>query len=541
MQPVGQPALPRGRIEPIEILAHLPQLGFHPPLFSRLFLSIRPNRLSEGSDEGCHHVILHQPVTQSVHHQLLQHAPPDAALVGAGGRRQFGGVAGEIIATGVAERRFAAGADSEAGEQMLAAVLPRTHVADGAGCCAVPDVLQPLLDPVPQSLREDGQFRPGHAHPIGLVIEAGDALGIVRRVAAEALAVEHQQAYVERVAQDTARPLVMAADRGITPNAAAGTGNAAVVEVASDLLGAVAAGESGEDIADHRRLLLDDLPVPVDQCAVLGMDLDHPVPVGEAGDDLALADLVEDRAPGLEGDRLQVEGVGDAADGDVDVADLAFGQGDETNAPVLEPFEEGVALLRIAGQAVERLGENDVRPAGIDGAQHGLVTLPRLGRATDHCIGELTGHLPSLGSGEILAECQLGLDGGWVLLLIGVTGVDDHPVTDGAVGPAGSRLASHEGVSFPGQGGSGEGRGDDADRDDQADQGDQQQQPEVGDAAGGPQEAAGLGTGDQAHQVQQGLFDALEAVVHFQGRGFGGHGDGRFDFAEGYWHEELLQ
>nr|WP_255636400.1 hypothetical protein [Azospirillum sp. 412522] len=144
--------------------------------------------------------------------------------------------------------------------------------------------------------------------------------------------------------------------------------------MASDLLAAVAAGESGEDLADHRRLLRDDLPVPVDQCSVLGMDLDHPVPVGEAGDDLALADLVEDRAPGLEGDRLQVEGVGDAADGDVDVADLTLGQGDETDAPVLEPFEEGMALLRIAGQAVERPGEDDVRPAGIDGARHGLAT-----------------------------------------------------------------------------------------------------------------------------------------------------------------------
>ncbi|WP_188092630.1 hypothetical protein [Azospirillum sp. B21] len=87
MQVIGQPALPCGGVESIEILTHLPQFGFHPPLFSSLFLPIRPNRLSEGSDEGRYHVVLHQPVTQSVQHQLLQHAPPDAALVGAGGRR----------------------------------------------------------------------------------------------------------------------------------------------------------------------------------------------------------------------------------------------------------------------------------------------------------------------------------------------------------------------------------------------------------------------------------------------------------------------
>jgi hypothetical protein len=56
---------------------------------------------------------------------------------------------------------------------------------------------------------------------------------------------------VERVPQDAARPLVMAADGGVAPDAATRAGNAAVVEAASDLLGAVAARESGENLADH--------------------------------------------------------------------------------------------------------------------------------------------------------------------------------------------------------------------------------------------------------------------------------------------------
>ncbi|WP_452008562.1 hypothetical protein [Azospirillum largimobile] len=62
MQALGQPTLAGGGIQPIQVLAHLPQFGFHPPLFSGLILPIRPNRLAKGGDEGRHHVLLHQPI-----------------------------------------------------------------------------------------------------------------------------------------------------------------------------------------------------------------------------------------------------------------------------------------------------------------------------------------------------------------------------------------------------------------------------------------------------------------------------------------------
>ena len=93
--------------------------------------------------------------------------------------------------------------------------------------------------------------------------------------------------------------------------------------------------------------------------------LSHPVAVAQAATGLASLDPAADAAMGLRRQVLQEERVHRALEADVKLADLAFGERDQSDADELEMLVECRDIGLIAADPVERLGEDDVEATGL--------------------------------------------------------------------------------------------------------------------------------------------------------------------------------
>src|SRR5690349_6590965 len=93
----------------------------------------------------------------------------------------------------------------------------------------------------------------------------------------------------------------------------------------------------------------------------------------------------------LVGKVFEIKGAHRALQADMKLGDLAFGQGDDPDARVLGKLVEARDILKVAGEAIEALGENDIHLAGPHGIEKGLVSWPMRGRVGYGGVVEATG------------------------------------------------------------------------------------------------------------------------------------------------------
>jgi hypothetical protein len=107
-----------------------------------------------------------------------------------------------------------------------------------------------------------------------------------------------------------------------------------------------------------------DPTLTADRLAVVVDLLDDVVPVAVAAGRLARLDPTAQAPPRLVRQVLEVERTHGALEPDVQLVDLALGEGDDLHAQEAHPLVDMGDVLLVAGQAVQRFGHDDVELAG---------------------------------------------------------------------------------------------------------------------------------------------------------------------------------
>ena len=84
------------------------------------------------------------------------------------------------------------------------------------------------------------------------------------------------------------------------------------------------------------------------------------VSVAETATGQALQDATLETAPRLLGEILQEQRVHRSLQADVELADLAFGEGDDRHSGKAHPFEEAGGILLVAADAIECLSVDEI-------------------------------------------------------------------------------------------------------------------------------------------------------------------------------------
>ena len=217
----------------------------------------------------------------------------------------------------------------------------------------------------------------------------------------------------------------MAADAGVAPGPAERAGNAFPVQVDRNGLRAPSGREGAEDAPDDLGLFGDDLAISPDRLAA-GIQLLHDaIAVAEATSSLAPLDPAAQAAMGLQGEVLEEQGVHGALEADMQLADLAFGEGDDGNAREAQMLEQRGDIGLIAGDPVERLGQHYVEQPALCVLQQRLDAGPQdHARARDGGVVIGASDLPSLASGMLPAEAELVLDRPFALVVGRIAGIE---------------------------------------------------------------------------------------------------------------------
>ena len=312
----------------------------------------------------------------------------------------------------------------QTGQQMLrAAVLPELGRPRLGDARRLPDRAQPGLRLLPERVVEDAQLRDLGDEPGRRRVEPGEPPAGLR-VLDVALPVPDQPADIELVMQDAGAAQGMAADGGVAPGPAARTGDPVGIEVPGDRPGRLAGGELPEDAPDDLGLGLVDLPAAMDRLAPGVMLADDVVAVAESPARPAFPDPALQPAMGLGGQILQEEGVHRALQPDMELADLALGQGHDPHAAEAQLLEQGGDVLLVAGEPVERLGDDDVEGAGPGVLQQLLVARPKPAGAGAGGVAVGGDDGPALPVDPLPADPDLVLDRGLALEVGRVPGVD---------------------------------------------------------------------------------------------------------------------
>ena len=382
----------------------------------------------EGLDEPLHCLRCHEIAPQGGQHPAFELTAPERASVVAGALE--GVVACQVVLAPDGERATAASAEHLVREEVAgAAAIPETLRGHGAvggdllfgwfhslGCEA-------LLDRVPKWLIDDAQV--GHLdfdERLGGVGTSNclPGLGVQQR----AHAVPDEPAGVEAVAQETLATLGAAANGGVVPQAASGPRNALRIEGARDGQRARTGGVVAEDALHDHRFVLVDLAQATLRLAVRAQPADHTIAIGRPGDAAPLQDAPCFAPAGLVGQVLEVEGAHGALEADVELADVPFGQSDDTHIGEDGGLVEGGDVLLVAREAVEALGQHHVETALGQAPEQRLVAWALRGRTRDRGVSIGRDDRPAFPVGTLLAQAQLVLDGGRTLGVGGVARVE---------------------------------------------------------------------------------------------------------------------
>nr|WP_040449359.1 hypothetical protein [Hoeflea phototrophica] len=150
------------------------------------------------------------------------------------------------------------GAAQDAAEQIARAVCP-VQLVRGGRFVIVPDCNLALLDPVPERIINDPEFRDIDDDPAALTVHTGFAL-LGLRVLAELAPVEDQASTIGLVVEDARATVDMSANGRVAPFEATWSGHASPVEFFGDLDRRAPAGIFPENLLNDRCLFGIDLP-----------------------------------------------------------------------------------------------------------------------------------------------------------------------------------------------------------------------------------------------------------------------------------------
>src|SRR5262249_20040566 len=150
----------------------------------------------------------------------------------------------------------------------------------------------------------------------------------------------------------------MAADRGVAPGPAARTGYPVGIEPAGDHPRCLAGSELPEDAPDDLGFGRVDPPAAMDRLTPGIVLADDIVAIAEPAARAALTHPALQPAMGLGREVLQEEGIHCALQPDMELGDLALGQGQDADAAEAELLVEGGDVLLVAREPVEGLGDD---------------------------------------------------------------------------------------------------------------------------------------------------------------------------------------
>jgi len=110
----------------------------------------------------------------------------------------------------------------------------------------------------------------------------------------------------------------------------------------------------------------------------------------------------------------------------VQFGDLALCQGDDPDPGELHPFEQSSDILLVARQTVQGLSDDDVAGGVPRVLDQSLISRPNRRCPTDGRIAVDPSQRPVLSSNPLLAQPNLVIDRGLVLVLRRIPGIDDR-------------------------------------------------------------------------------------------------------------------
>lgn len=118
-----------------------------------------------------------------------------------------------------------------------------------------------------------------------------------------------------------------------------------------------------EDATDHVRFCEIDGPAAPDGLPIGVGFAYHVITVGVAAVGRALFDTAAQAAMGLLGEILREQGIHRALEADMEVRNLALGEGDDPHAGIVHALEDASDIFLVAGEAIHRLGQHDLEPS----------------------------------------------------------------------------------------------------------------------------------------------------------------------------------
>ncbi len=359
---------------------------------------------------------------------LLDHRTPDRSIVIAGATPVVVQAAITILEND-AVASLTGAAREQAGQEE--GRPPRFIEALGAGlsnanCCRREYRCQLRLsraDGLPEVVIDDAQLGHLGCDPFVMGIRSGHALAGAR-VFHVPEPVPDQAADVELVVEDAGATVDMPADRGVTPAATERAGNALVVQCDGDPAWRGSARKLAVDTSYDPSFIVIDAALAINRLTGGVHTLDDRVTVAEATARLAGFNAASEPAPCLVGEVFQEKGIHCPFEPDMQVADLALGQGDNLHAGERHPLEHAGDILLVAADAVECLCEHNIEPAAQGITEQGLDSCSDQRGAGHGTVLVAVHDGPALSLGVQAAQSQLILDRGLALVVGGVAGIE---------------------------------------------------------------------------------------------------------------------
>ncbi|MCP8937336.1 hypothetical protein NK718_02310 [Alsobacter sp. SYSU M60028] len=376
-----------------------------------------PEFLLNGRDKLGDEIGGEQPLLQALQHARLDLLAGDGAGIVAEALLAARGAAIAVLADDGVPAAAAAAAH-EAGEKEAAAVRLVQRRARGGAYVVRPHLGLSGFHLVPERVVDDAQFRNRLHFPLVWRVRPGDAFARAR-VLDVAAAVPLQHTAIGGVVEEPGAAVRLAADGRVGPRPATGTGNAFLVQVFRDRLGALAAGELAENPLDDPGLVSLNLPGPATVSR-----LHDSVAVGEAARDLALQHAAELAPARLLAQVLQPHLRHHAHHGDMDRGDLAERGGEQLHPVKRELVLQVSRIRQPATQPVDGLADHHIEGLA-GGVVHQLLEAgPEPARPAQRRVRVRPNHDPPLRRREPAAHLELVLDRGLALQVARVPRVD---------------------------------------------------------------------------------------------------------------------
>src|SRR6185437_15615058 len=395
--------------------------------FGRQAVPLRGERTDELRHEGG----IHQLRTHRLQDQGLEFPTPDALTIAAQ-PLPARGAAREIVLAHRGHHAAAAAANHLPGEHPLCPpLLPKAGPARRISAAAFAKTRQPCLDPLPDVLVNNPQTRDILDDPLRTRVHARHPAPC-SRVFYVAHAVPNQSAGIELVAQDAGAAQSVSANGGIPPGTPIRAKYALRIQRLGNGQRAITRRKAGEDPPHDNGLTGIDGTLAAHRFAA-GIHLPYDrITERPSARRLTSLDAAAEAAPGLVGEIAQEQRVHRPFEADMQLSDLALGEGDDADAGEPQALEQRSHVFLVAAQPVQGLRDHNVKCRFAGTLKQGLVAWAQGARTAEGGVAVHLHQRPALHSQPLLADADLILDRRLALVVTAIASVDDGALGHGA-------------------------------------------------------------------------------------------------------------